>query len=281
MSLSSWMASEMAASPRVAAANASAASADMAAIRAIKDLNAAVGLCEQMADVASYNLALRCKLETVLENYIPQHPVLKDQDLRQRIGRAGQSAYQVTNNWDAVREAGKTFSLPRLPTAFELPEVAEDVRRLQDGISSLMEQVEELKAANARLSEEVGRQKRGGESLSRDCAHHLAQSAAFRSQLEQVDPSNPLIRDPAMRKRVAELAHEALLSTGDWAAVREVGRTFLMNVERERLEVDVADGGDDEACMEMPPELAAELDAQAKLSGSNAVVVPGRGVLRG
>lgn len=277
MGLASWMAGEMAASPRVAAANASAASADMAAIRAIKDLNAAVGLCEHMTDVATYNLALRCKLESVLENYIPQHPVLKDQDLRQRIGKAGQSAYQVTTNWDAVREAGKTFSLPRLPSAFELPEVAEDIRRLQDGIQSLTEQLEELKAANARLSEDLGRQQRGGEALARDCAHHLAQSAAFRAQLEHVDPSNPLIRDPSMRKRVADLAYEALQTTNDWAAVREVGRTFLLNDERRRLQMDVADGGDDEGCMEMPPELAAELDAMTEPA---AMVVPGRGVVR-
>lgn len=277
MSLASWMAGEMAASPRVAAANASAAAADMTALRAIKDLNSAVGLSEHMTDVATYNLALRCKLEAVLENYIPQHPVLKDPDLRQRIGKAGQSAYQVTNNWDAVREAGKTFSIQRLPSAFELPEVAEDVRRLQDGIRSLMEQLEDLKATNARLGEDLSRQQSGGEALARDCAHHLAQSAAFRAQLEQVDPGNPLIRDPSMRKRVAELAYQALQTTNDWAVVREVGRTFLMNEERLRLQMDIADCGDDEGCMEIPPELAAELDAMTEPS---AEVIAGRGIVR-
>lgn len=161
MGLADWMAGEMAASSRVTAANAAAASADMAAIRAINQLNAAVARCEEMTDVAVHNLALRCKVEAVLGYYAPHLPILKDQDLRQRIGRAGLSAFQATNNWDAVREAAKKFSIPRLPSVYELPEVAEDVRRLVEGTQLLSKQVDELKAENARLSYELSVQQRG------------------------------------------------------------------------------------------------------------------------
>ena len=71
--------------------------------------------------------------------------------------------------------------------------------------------------------------------LTRDLAHHMAQSSAFRQQLTLAQPDNPLITDPLLRQRVAHAAYEQLAQTDfcDWDVVREVGSTFMEKMDED------------------------------------------------
>lgn len=73
-------------------------------------------------------------------------------------------------------------------------------------------------------------------SLTKACAQHMAQSSAFRAQLSEADPSNPLLVDSSLRQRVADVAYAQLAATDfkDWSVVREVGSTFVSTRERNR-----------------------------------------------
>lgn len=67
------------------------------------------------------NLALRCALEVQLLRSDPENPLLQDQDLRERVRRAGEMAAAILGGdpsplmpdpFDMAREAGLTFSVP-------------------------------------------------------------------------------------------------------------------------------------------------------------------------
>ena len=78
--------------------------------------------------------------------------------------------------------------------------------------------------------------RRENETLIKNCAQHMAQSHAFRAQLAEVDPTNPLLIDSALRQRVSDVAYERLAATDfkDWSVVKEVGSTFVSTTERRR-----------------------------------------------
>ncbi|CAN7775438.1 hypothetical protein LJR290_007768 [Variovorax sp. LjRoot290] len=60
------------------------------------------------------NLALRYSYAAELAKYVPDHPLVRDAALRDRIVRHAKDTIRATNgNWDAVRELGATFTMPR------------------------------------------------------------------------------------------------------------------------------------------------------------------------
>lgn len=200
-------------------------------------------------DEASGGFALQTALEQFIARCYPKHLLVEDKQLRARIYGAGVTAASVANSYSAAREAGRTFVMPP-----EVDEPLKETRRrlhyldmkwgdlqlekqgfkqklglistvsLEVDAAELLKEREELEAAKAEvrsLSVKLS-------SVTRDCAHHMAQAAAFKEQLTQADPTHPLITDPGLRQRVAEEAYRRLEQNGgkDWSVVKEVGRTF-------------------------------------------------------
>lgn len=56
------------------------------------------------------NLAEKQALRDALAKLDPNHPLLTNTILREKIQEAGRKALALTNDWDAVREAGSSFS---------------------------------------------------------------------------------------------------------------------------------------------------------------------------
>lgn len=123
-----------------------------------------------------------------------------------------------------------------------------DARVKDEAIAKLQATVENLRASNEVLRKERAMLNQLAENnqvlesgkdleikeLVKDCAHHLAQSRAFRRQLTNVDPFNPLVTDSALRQRLSERAYEMLAATDfkDWSVVRKVGDTFISDNDR-------------------------------------------------
>ena len=63
------------------------------------------------ADLA-YVLSVRAAIQEALSKVLPNAQLLVDQDLRDRIGRAGEIAWTNSREANASREAGRTFKLP-------------------------------------------------------------------------------------------------------------------------------------------------------------------------
>lgn len=174
-------------------------------------------------------LAMRGAMETLItQTWGKTHPLVWDQSLRERIGNAGTTAFLATNNWDAAKEAGRTFALPPMPDPHESCVPAEAAAQLQANAEKRVEA----------LNYEVAK-------LTKACAQHMAQSAAFRAQLTVADPENPLVTDGALRQRVADVAYDQFAATGykDWNGIREVGATFVSTTERSRSTRSSPSGG--------------------------------------
>lgn len=178
--------------------------------------------------------ALQAALETFVAKCWPNHPLVHDLVLRGRIFHAGILAGSMECSFSAAREAGRTFSMPA--------EVMAPALSTRQEISALGEQLltEQLKSRD--LEAQLNAQVAVSQRLIRDCAHHMAQSAAFREQLTHIDPQNPLVVDADLRRRIAEEAYAQLeMNKGvDWNVVREVGKTFKIP-ERHHAESGHAD----------------------------------------
>lgn len=72
------------------------------------------------------NLSLRCALEMQLLRADPDNPLLHDQDLRDRVRRAGEMAVALLGQdpnadpYDMAREAGLTFDVPGRPSGVQV-----------------------------------------------------------------------------------------------------------------------------------------------------------------
>jgi hypothetical protein len=72
------------------------------------------------------NLSLRCALEMQLLRADPENPLLHDQDLRERVRRAGEMAVTMLGDnpdadpFDMAREAGLTFDVPGRPSGVQV-----------------------------------------------------------------------------------------------------------------------------------------------------------------
>ena len=172
--------------------------------------------------------ALQIALEQFVSKCYPTHPFLQDKQLRARIYEAGVRAGNLANSYGAAREAGRTFAMPAEVLA-PLIGTREERNNLDEKLLAEQRKNVDLSAQLAvagstdKLQAELQR-------VIRDCAHHMAQSAAFREQLTQVDPENPLVLDGSLRRRIADEAYTQLERNGgsDWDVVKEVGRTFAI-----------------------------------------------------
>jgi hypothetical protein len=93
------------------------------------------------------------------------------------------------------------------------------------------QKIQELQEENRQLRSDFVTKAREVSGLTRDLAHHMAQSAAFRQQLSSVEPTNPLVTDSHLRQRVAQAAYDQLARSDfkDWAIVKEVGVNTAIN----------------------------------------------------
>jgi hypothetical protein len=73
--------------------------------RAINDSNRYIGM-------NAGNLALRVAAIKALEQVDPTHPLVRDAALRERIIKVAKDTINATNDWDEVREVGRTFQIP-------------------------------------------------------------------------------------------------------------------------------------------------------------------------
>ena len=144
------------------------------------------------------NLALRCALEMQLLHADPDNPLLQDQDLRDRVRRAGEMAVTALGStsdpnapdpFDMAREAGLTFSVPGRPSSTavlsELALAEVYTRRLL------------TLNLGAERSLEVLQRLRRGEGAA----------TAARELLRKVEPDSPLL-GPATVERVQAIAME-------------------------------------------------------------------------
>ena len=67
---------------------------------------------QEKDDATAANLVTRIAVEKQLRKLDPNHPLLVDKSLRERLQAAGKHSLSVTHDWDAVREVGNTFKIP-------------------------------------------------------------------------------------------------------------------------------------------------------------------------
>jgi hypothetical protein len=80
--------------------------------RVSAERDAAMRLQTQYRDSNAANLALRVAALNALAKVDPTHPLVRDADLRDRITRHAKHTIEATNDWDEVREVGRTFKIP-------------------------------------------------------------------------------------------------------------------------------------------------------------------------
>ncbi|MEJ8837550.1 hypothetical protein [Ramlibacter sp. AN1133] len=74
--------------------------------RDAEQLNEAVS---KLREDNAANLAEKYALRAALAKLDPDHPLVVNAALRERIHQAGIRAIALTNDWEAAREAGETF----------------------------------------------------------------------------------------------------------------------------------------------------------------------------
>jgi hypothetical protein len=78
--------------------------------RRLADMQAIEMRIEDLRMANAGNLAEKQALREALAKLDPRHPLLLNTMLREKIQEAGRKALSLTNDWDAAREAGKSFS---------------------------------------------------------------------------------------------------------------------------------------------------------------------------
>ncbi len=145
-------------------------------------------------------LALRCALEMQLLRADPDNPLLQDQDLRDRVRRAGQMAFYVATSikdpgegdkegFDAAREAGMSFSVPGRPSG---PDVLAEI-----ALGEVYTQ--RLKAIDHAPQRALG--------VLHDVRFGRGASGAARDLLMSIEPNSPLLKEET-EKRVRGIAME-------------------------------------------------------------------------
>ena len=76
----------------------------------LREMEAIEQRIEDLRMTNAANLAEKQALRLTLTKLDPQHPLLINAALREKIQEAGRKALALTNDWDAVREAGTSFS---------------------------------------------------------------------------------------------------------------------------------------------------------------------------
>lgn len=218
---------------------------------------------EELAHAVAQRSALDIFIKTIVGSDFHNLRIISDVGYRNKIGEAGRSAWNATKSWDAVKLAGRTFSMDPPPDLFKnyVGRALHD--QLQNKFQHAIQENKEILELNLRLSKKLNEVvqicnettvlsnnrldiienlqsqvvalKSDQAKLIKAAAQHMAQSAAFRQQLREVEPSNPLLVDSYLRQRVADVAYEQLVASGfDWSVVKEVATTFVTNEERTR-----------------------------------------------
>lgn len=205
-------------------------------------------------------------LEAILQREFPLHPYLVDPSLRERLADAGRFALQSTNDWDAVKAAGATFSCQpfdyhaKQNAAVELAERAAhesiadygkeliEKKRLVAELASaqaahmatqrlaattqaaLAAQVEAGNAEIARLLERL-------QSFEEWNVKHFAVSRALRKELGLFSPGHALVNDSSLRERLANAAYDQYMANNrSHEAADQVADTFLSDEVLEELD---------------------------------------------
>ncbi len=144
------------------------------------------------------NLALRCALEVQLLHADPENPLLHDQDLRDRVRRAGEMAMMTLGGepdpnapdpLDMAREAGLTFSIPGRPSGVQVLE--------ELGLAELYSRRLMMLNMDGERAIELMQRLRRGEGTA----------TAVRELLRQIEPDSPLLK-PETVERVRSIAME-------------------------------------------------------------------------
>lgn len=77
--------------------------------RRLAETERIVAVAEELKQMNAANLAEKQALRVALEQIAPNHPLLTNKMLREKIQAAGQRAMALTDDWDAVRDAGGSF----------------------------------------------------------------------------------------------------------------------------------------------------------------------------
>jgi len=180
-----------------------------------KSLKASGASAEELRQWHAANLALRCALEVQLLRADPDNPLIVDQELRDRVRRAGEMAVVMLEGaqdlganapdpFDMAREAGLTFSVPGRPSSVQvLEEIALTdvyIKRLQD-----------IKAGDDTAIRALLQIQRGTGPVS-----------AARELLEAMEPDSPLLK-PVVVQRVRSIAAEEFQKQQQERRLRRAG----------------------------------------------------------
>jgi hypothetical protein len=75
----------------------------------IQKYNKATQDLAELREANAGNLAEKLALRNALSQIQPNHPLVANAALLERLRSAAQKALALTNNWDTVREVGNTF----------------------------------------------------------------------------------------------------------------------------------------------------------------------------
>lgn len=212
-----------------------------------------------IANALAQRAALAGFVRKLVDDPAVMIPLIDDNDLWERIGNAGVSAFIQTNDYGAAKTAGRTFSIPPVPDPFgkiyskqklteqltkefdkklaqELNEkVAAANKIINAGNENLINAEFKLATALAEIQSitvKLAQREQQMEKLQRDCVLHAAKSAVFRQQLLEAEPLNPMIADSAIPKRIAEAAYEKLVANKftDWTVVKQFAASMSSDI---------------------------------------------------
>lgn len=171
------------------------------------------------ASVAAGYIAFR----VALEKADPGHPLVVDEDLRQRLGQAGERAVALGGLLSSAKEAGRTFAVPAREGGepLSIPQYEALVRELNQRLEDELLAKLELQAQLDALQSEA-------KKIEVDLIDHVAQRAALRKELGRLNPENPLVTNADLRQRISEAGQRAFAIDGSWSAVNEAGASFLL-----------------------------------------------------
>lgn len=162
------------------------------------DMQYAAAVVERERLSLAENLAELVAVRAALAKFDPDHPLLRDEDLRQRARQAGRLKYLEPGkkSWEEVAHASDAVQYSYMPAA------------KGSEAHALKTKLAEVESANIQ---------------------NLVEKHALRTALKRVDESHPLVRpDPDQNMLVAALRKAGLMaySFGGYDAVSEAGRTF-------------------------------------------------------
>ena len=188
--------------------------------------------------------ALLAAVERVLAAVLPTNSLVVSKAVRDRLYFDGVAACRAANSYDAAQEVGRRFELSdtdrkELRDLLDASQRAAKATAEERAASSLLmtayadatRQTQELEAARRKLSELERHAQLVEDKLTkivRDCAHHMAISAAYREELSKACPSSPLVLDAGLRRLIADTAFARLEASDpvDWGGVGDVGKNW-------------------------------------------------------